>query len=355
MFSRGSHSDARRAHGVRPPANAYRRRSFLFGTVFATQAFAIVRAPARAAQFEYKLAHSQTIEHPEHVRLTQLSTQVARETNGRLLIHIFPNGQLGGQESMAAQVRLGAIQFCVIGDANYSGIIPTAAIGSIAFAFKDPKAAWAVMNGPVGDYLRKEFEAKSLYIPKGAFIDLGMREITSSTKPIRTVNDLAGFKIRVAPGNIYVDLFRTLGASPVVMDQNSVYPGLQTHIIDGQETPYLVIETTRLYEVQKYLSVSNHIWTGNSFVANMEAWKALPADMQSIVERNAAHYSGLEREDSLRLNNALADKLQRQGLTFNTTDTATMRSRLGPFYARWKNELGGTLWGLLEDGVGKLG
>jgi TRAP-type transport system periplasmic protein len=332
----------------------FRRHKFLAGAACATGAFAIVRAPARAAQFEYKSTLQLPPDHPMYVRQVQLWHDVAQQSGGRLVVRVFPNGQLGGQSAMISQLRLNAVQFVATIGSTYSDFIPASGIDGIGFLFKNEKAAWTAMTGPLGDYVRKEFEAKGLYIPKGALFDQGMRQITTSTKPIRTVNDLAGLKIRVAPGKIAIDLFQTLGASPVAVSGNESYSAMETHIIDAQETPYLSIYYQKYFEVQKYCSVTNHMWAGAFLVTNSEAWKALPADIQGIVERNAAKYTALERKDSFQLNITLADKLRRLGLIFNDADAQTMRVRLGPYYARRKAELSSTAWTLIEDNVGKL-
>src|SRR5262249_3209197 len=106
---------------------------------------------------------------------------------------------------------------------------------------------------------------------------------------------------------------------------------------------------------QKYLSFTNHVWGGQWLAANQAAWDALPPDIQTIFQRNAAKYAELVRRDSFLMTAAYTDKLRRQGMAINTPDTRSMRARLGPYYARWKNDFGATAWGLLEASVGKLG
>jgi tripartite ATP-independent transporter DctP family solute receptor len=183
----------------------------------------------------------------------------------------------------------------------------------------------------------------------------GYRQITSSTKPIRNADDLAGFKIRTPAAAIWLDLFRTLGASPTPMNFSEVYTSLQTHVIDGQENPFGLIESARLFEVQKYLSVTNHMWSGYWLIANGDAWTALPPDIQKIVSRNAKKYGDLQNTDVALYNASLADKLARRGMILNYADTATFRAKLGPFYAKERDTFGPTAWGLLEASVGKLG
>jgi tripartite ATP-independent transporter DctP family solute receptor len=331
----------------------FRRSRVLTAGAATLATFAIVRERARSAQFTYKLGNPNPVDFPPSVRLVQWAKAVKDETNGRLDIQVFPNAQLGSVTSEIGQLRLGSMQFMNSGNSTFSGVVPVSALDSVGFAFTSEKQAHAALDGALGDYIRKEFAAKGLYVFEKGWT-YGFRETTSSSRPIRNAADFTGFKMRVSTA-IVADLFRTLGASPVPLDAVELYTSLQTHVVDGQETPLSVIESYRLYEVQKYLSLTNHIMTAGWLVANAEAWNALPPDIQEIVKRNAAKYALMERKDLLVLNTSLGDKLTRQGFTINTADTASMRARLGPYYARQKSEFGNTAWTLLESAVGKLG
>jgi TRAP-type transport system periplasmic protein len=238
--------------------------------------------------------------------------------------------------------------------AAFAPVVSAAQISSLGFAFNSSKQALAAMDGSLGAYVRKEFASKGLYVFDKAF-QTGFREVTSSLRPIKTVDDFSGFKIRTIPAPIYVDLFRAFGASPVPLEASEMYTALQTHVVDGQETSYGGIEETRVYEVQKYLSATDHIWSGYFLAANGEGWSALPPDIQDVIKRNAGKYLLRLRADMQLLNDSLVEKLKRQGLIFNAADMTSARARLGPYYGRWKNEFGGTAWSLLESYSGRLG
>jgi tripartite ATP-independent transporter DctP family solute receptor len=285
--------------------------------------------------------------------MVQMANAVKAETNGRMEIQVYPNSQLGSQASMIAQVRLGSLQFMQTGNAQFSSIVPVAAIDSLGFAFSNGNQPLEALDGNLGAYIRREFAAKGLLCFDKVF-DASFRQVTSSLRPIRAVGDFAGTKIRVPSSPIYVEMFRALGASPVALDTTELYTALQTRIVDAQETPLTVIESYRLSEVQKYLSLTSHGWGGLWLVGNLEAWNALPPDIQDIVKRNEAKYALLERRDVAAQVNSLANKLAREGFAVNQADTSGMRARLGPYYARWKNEFGSTAWGLLEAVTGKL-
>jgi TRAP-type C4-dicarboxylate transport system substrate-binding protein len=166
----------------------------------------------------------------------------------------------------------------------------------------------------------------------------------------------AGFKIRTPAGELWVDLFKSLGAAPAPLNFSELYTALQTRVFDGQENPYAIIDVGRLYEVQKYLSVTNHMWSAYHLLGNQDAWKALPPDVQAIVERNVTKYALLQRRDTQERNDSLADKLVRRGMVLNRADTSGMRAKLSSsgFYTKWRDKFGAQAWSLLEKTSGKL-
>ena len=330
------------------------RRRFLAGTAASFATVAFVRWPGDAAEFEYKFGHQMAIGHPLQTATVQMWDAVRNETNGRLHVAVFPANQLGSDPAVLTQIRAGAVQFAAVGGSTMSSVVPVSGIESVPFAFKNSAAATTAFDGPLGDYIRHEMELKEI-VGLPYLYELGFREVTSSTHPIRGVDDLANFKIRAPASKLIIDTFKTLGASPITLGTSEIYTGLQTHIADGQETPYSVIETLRLFEVQKYLSETNHIWTGVWVVANPAAWNALSPEVRSVVVRNQEKFALQERRDVQRLNGALVEKLIRRGMVFNKTDVASFKAKLSPSYARWREEFGPTAWGLLEKVVGKIG
>jgi tripartite ATP-independent transporter DctP family solute receptor len=330
------------------------RRSFSAGAAAAFASIGFVRSRAKAAGFTYKYASNVDVSHPLNVRMVEMWNAVKRETNGRFEAQIFPNNQLGGDTQMLTQLRSGAIHFFTLDGGILQSVVPVAAIQAVGFAFKDSADAFRAFDGALGDYVRKEIKAKDIWVFDKMW-DNGMRDITSSKAPIRTADDLANFKIRTPPGKLWVDLFKALGASPSPLNFNEVYTALQTKIFDGEENPPAIIQVARLFEVQKYLSITNHMWSAWHFLGNMEAWKALPPDIQSVITRNSAKYALLQRKDVQILNDTLVDKLHREGMSVNRADVSNFRPRLGGFYKEYRGTFGDTAWSLLERTSGKLG
>ncbi len=331
------------------------RSRFIAGTAATFASIAIVKRAARAADWTYKYASNVSVDHPLNVQMRQCWTAVKAETKGRLDVQMFPNNQLGGDTAVLQQLRSGAVQFFTLDGGILQSVVPVAAIQGVGFAFKDSAEAFRALDGALGDHVRGEITKAGFYVhPK--MWENGMRQITSSTRPIKTAADLQGFKIRTPAGELWVDLFKSLGASPGPLNFNEVYTALQTKVFEVQENPYAIIDVARLYEVQKYLSVTNHMWSAFHFLGNPDAWKALPPDVQAVVERNLSKYALLQRRATQLRNDTLAEKLARRGMAINRADTSGFRTKLSSsgFYTRWKGKFGEQAWSLLEKSSGKL-
>lgn len=330
------------------------RGSFLAGSAAAFASVAIVRGPVlAAAQFTWKSGTNQTKEHPLSVAMINMADAIRTETGGRLDIQVFPNNQLGGDTAMMAQLRTGALQMMTLDGGILGAVVPIAEIQSIGFAFKDSQDAIKAFDGDLGAYVRSEIEAKGIHCFEKIW-ENGMRQITSSTHPIRNAADLANFKIRTPSAKMSLALFSALGASPTAINFSELYTALQTRVVDGQENPFTNIWTAHMYEVQKYVSLSSHMWGGYWLLSNNDAWKALPADIAATVTKNAG-IAALKQRTAVYADNArLLAELKAKGMVSNEVDRPSLRAKLGTFYVEKKKEMGDKAWGLLEAHVGKL-
>ncbi len=332
------------------------RRHLIKAAVAAPLLAAILRRPANAAEFVYKFGNNVPADYALNVRVRAAAQRIHDATGGRFDLQIFPNGQLGTDTDMLSQVRSGALQFYTPSGSVLSTAVPIAAINALGFAFKDYSQVWPAMDGKLGDLIRARIEASGLH-PMTKMFDIGFREITSGTRPIISPESLRGFKIRIPPSSLSVSLFHALGASPATLNFAEVYTALQTHLVDGQENPLSIIETVKFYEVQKYVSLTNHQWDGFWMLANGAAWKKLPADVAEIVSRELDRAAEEDRKDIAALNASLAAKLEAQGMKANTPPTEEFRAALAKtsFYADWRKTFGDAAWQTLEGYVGKLG
>ena len=328
-----------------------------FGTHLATAGGFILTIPrGSAAEFRMRQFHNQPVESALHQRLTQMWDAVKAETRGRVQVDIFPlNNHFkdGDPDPLDLLVR-GELEFYTLAGNGLAALVPAANVQATPFAFRTQTQVYRAIDGDIGDYLREELKGKGIHMfPRGGFQN-GFHQITCATRPIRNAADLQGLKIR-APGNAaYLEFWKTFGAQPVGMNINKMYDALKAGTVEAQEDPLDVAELFHLYEVQKYMSMTNHGWSGYNALANLKAWQGLPEDVRKTIERNVVKFVRLQRADTASFNKELRTKLTQQGMVFNDVDVASFRTRLGPFYARWKDSIGSKAWSLLEGHVGKL-
>jgi tripartite ATP-independent transporter DctP family solute receptor len=336
------------------PATPLSRRT-LVASAAALPLVSILSRPAGAAEFTYKFANNTAPTHPLAMRGQEACDRILKATDGRVEIKMFPNSQLGSDTDTLSQLRSGAVEFFTLSGLILSTLVPVAAINGVGFAFKDYTQVWGAMDGALGAMVRDEITKRGLY-PFAKMWDNGYRQMTSATRPIRTPEDLAGFKMRVPPSPLWTSMFKAFGASPTSINFNEVYSALQTHIVDGQENPLAIIDSGKLYEVQKYLAVTNHMWDGFWFLANRRAFAALPEDARVIVEREFNASAVAEREDVAKLNATLQGSLASHGIEFVQTDPALFRGALkkAGFYNEWREKFGAQPWATLEGAVGGL-
>ncbi|MFG0673238.1 TRAP transporter substrate-binding protein [Delftia sp. WSY_7] len=333
------------------------RRHVLHGAAACALPLALSQRSAFAskAEFRYKYANNLPATHPMNIRALQMSQAILAETGGRVDIQVFSNGQLGSDTDVLGQLRSGGVEFFTLSGLILSTLVPAASISGVGFAFDGYDSVWKAMDGELGAHIRARIAQANLVAMERIW-DNGFRQITSSTRPIADPADLQGFKIRVPVSPLWTSMFKALDSAPASINFAEVYSSLQTKIVDGQENPLAIISTAKLYEVQKYCSLTNHMWDGFWFLANRRAWERLPPDLRDIVARHINAAGLRERDDVAELNAGLQKELAAKGLAFNTADTAAFRERLRKvgFYAEWKRKHGDQAWAILERSVGAL-
>ena len=305
-----------------------------------------------AAAFGYRLGLNQPIGSPTQKRLTEMAEAIGRETNGQFRIDVFPESQLGPDPKMLADLRAGTLEFFVAG-ATLGDLAPTSALPLLPFAFADSTAVFAALDGALGDRIRGELARNGVHAFRHC-LQNGFHHLTTSTRPIHTAGDLAGVRIRSPGGAIARDFFETFGAEAGYVPFNQMYGALKDRTFDGQSDPLGVVLSLKLYEVQTYLSLTAHWWSGFTLLANAGAWAALPGEIQEVVERNAEKFALLQRQDTEAVNAAGAEELARKGMAVNAADAASFKAHLGGFYARWRERAGPAAWRLLETYAGEI-
>jgi len=331
------------------------RRSLLLA---GTAASATVAAPwiAKAApEFQLKYANNSPTAHPLNVRAVEAMERIKQETNGRVEIQIFPNNQLGSDTDMLSQLRSGAIEFFTLSGLILSTLVPVASINGVGFIWENYDKVWPAMDGDLGAYIRKQIDKAGLHAFERQW-DNGYRQMTSSTRPIKGPDDLRGFKIRVPPSPLWTSMFKAFDAAPMSINFSEVYSALQTKVAEGQENPLSIIFFAKLFEVQKYLSETNHMWDGFWFLANGKAWNALPADVRDVIAKNLNKSAIDQRADIFKQNETFKTDLTAKGMEFIKVEPKPFRDKLqsAGFYKEWKGKYGDEAWSVLEKFTGPI-
>ena len=333
------------------------RRHFI-KVVAATSAAAatgLYQTQAHAAEFTLKFANNLPVSHPMNIRAKEMAQKIAEQSKGRIDFQIYPNNQLGSDSDMLSQIRAGAIDYFTLSPLILGTLVPSAQISGVGFAFKDYSQVWAAMDGDLGAHVRGQI-AKTSVFAFDKIWENGYRQITTSSRPINSPADLKGLKIRVPTSPLWTSMFKAFDASPTSINFAEVYSALQTHIVEAQENPLALLTTAKLYEVQKYVSMTNHMWDGFWFLANKQKWDKLPKDLQAIVTANVNAAAMAQRDDVRKLNDGVMAELKQKGLVFNAPNNEQFRDKLrsAGFYAEWHKKFGDEAWAMLEKYTGKL-
>ena len=330
------------------------RRAVLAGAA-ALPMITIISRRGYAADFTYKFATGQDPSHPVNVRAAEALERIRTASNGRLDMKLFPANQLGSDTDLLSQVRNGGVEFFNLATSILNTLVPAAGLVNIGFAFKDYDEVWKAADGALGQYIAAQI-AKVGLVSVTPLWNNGFRQITSSTRDILTPDDLKGFKMRVPPAPILTSLFQAIGASPTPINFNELYSALQTKIVEGQENPLAIIATTKLYEVQKSISMTGHVWDGYQILGNRRAWEKLPQDLKDIVQKELGQSGQDERADVVKLSDSLRKDLTAKGMVFHDVDRAKFQAALKgtSYYKDWQGKFGDQAWAVLEATTGKL-
>ena len=310
----------------------------------------------KAAEFTFKYGNNLPVSHPMNTRAAEMAAAINAESKGRIDFQVYPNNQLGNDTDMLSQVRSGALDFFTLSPLILGTLVPAAQVSGVGFAFKDYGQVWSAMDGELGAHVRKQIAASSSLFAFEKIWDNGYRQITTSTVPITKPDDLKGLKIRIPPSPFWVSMFKAFESSPQTINFAEVYSALQTKVVDGQENPLAIISTAKLNEVQKYCSLTGHMWDGYWFMGNKKVFERLPADLQAMLTKHVGASAALQRADIRKANDTLQADLKAKGMAFNDAPADAFRDKLrsAGFYADWHKKFGDEAWALLEKTTGKL-
>ncbi|MEY8099368.1 DctP family TRAP transporter solute-binding subunit [Falsihalocynthiibacter sp. S25ZX9] len=277
--------------------------TMIFGATFAT------------AETTLKLAHAAPESDLQQTMSLFFKEQVEARTDGNVMVNIFPSGQLGNDAQMIDGIRSGIIDLAMVGLNNYSGLMPESAAFTLPFMFPTREAAYQVLDGPVGQGVLDqmgEFGLKGLGFPEN-----GYRNMTNNRGPIKVPADVAGLQMRVNNSIALNDMFSALDANPQQIPVAELYTALETGVVDAQDHPIGVTLSFKFYEVQKFLSLTQHAYSPLALAMNNNAFEGLSADEQTVILEVAAEAVAMQRELSIAKEDEMLAALEADGMTIN--------------------------------------
>ena len=314
-------------------------------------------AAAQAAEFgkhTIKFAFQNQKGHPQAEGAQKFADLLKEKSGGQMTVRLFPGGTLGGDVQTLSALQGGTVEMTVLNAGLLVGVDKDFGLVDLPFLFDTPQQADAVMDGPFGQALTGQLPAKGL-VGLG-YWELGFRQLTNNRRAINKVDDIAGLKVRVVQSPVLIDLFNALGANAVPMPFPEVYGALENGTVDGQENPFPNILASKLYEVQKHMAVTRHVYNPQVVMVSKKAWDKLNADERKVVQEAAVEARDFQRATSRTTSDAALAELKKLGVQvteLSPEETAKLREKVKPVVAKHSAEADPELVRLLEAELAK--
>jgi tripartite ATP-independent transporter DctP family solute receptor len=309
---------------------------------------------AQYAERTIKFTNGVNEDHSVSVGVRKMQEVLNAKTGGKMKINAFWGGSAGGDLAGAQATRAGTQEIVCTSGSALTGIVKELGVLDLPFLFNSEKEAYTVLDGQMGKYLNKKLEEAGLV--NLAYWENGFRNLTNSRRPVGKIEDFDGIKLRVMQSSIYLDTFKTLGANPTPMAFGEVFTSLETKTIDGQENPFSTIETAKLYEVQKYLSVTRHVYSPFFVLYSKKLWDQLNPQEQAVLREAALEGQTVQRDASRAQDQKSLAILKTKGMLvneFSPAEKARVMTALKPVYDKHVNNIGAGAVNLMMDSLKK--
>jgi tripartite ATP-independent transporter DctP family solute receptor len=308
-------------------------KTTMIGSVLAGS---ILLAGSATAQQTFQLAHNAAEGNPKWDASELFAELVEEGTNGELIIDVGGNAQYGDDMEALTQMRMGTLAFSTNSQGATSSVVPQFSVLGLPFLFDSLPIAWKVMDGEVGDELKQLAEEQSLVLL--ALWDNGIRHVSNNEHSIETPEDLNGLKIRTPPDEMTVDIFEALGANPTPMNFSELYIALEQGVVDGQENPLMNIYSSKLHEVQDYISLTGHKYESTPLLMSKMVWDTLTPKQQEVIQEAAIEAGEFNRQASLEADEELRGDMEEAGVAFNEVDSKPFIEATSSVYDQWREE-----------------
>ena len=302
-------------------------------TLIALAATLAMTASTSWAQQVLRLSHNAAPGNPKAEASLKFAELVQQKTAGRVKVEVGGSAQFGDDVESLTNMRLGTLAFSANSQGSTAGVVPEFGLLGLPFLFRDLNHAYKVVDGPVGTKLDEAANGKGLVLL--ALWDNGIRHTSNNKRPIVAPEDLQGIKLRTPPDTMTLDIFKSLGANPGPLAFSELYIALQQGVFDGQENPLMNIYSSKLHEVQKYISLTGHKYETTPLLASKMIWASLSKADQQAVKEAAVEAGKFNRELSLAADADLRTKLTAAGVQINPVDQAPFIAKTKSVYDKW--------------------
>jgi tripartite ATP-independent transporter DctP family solute receptor len=286
-----------------------------------------------------KLAHVVSTSAPYHIGAMEFARWVDQKTKGNLKIEIYPGGQLGkGERECIEGLQIGTIDLVITSTGPVGGFVPQMLVVDLPFLFRDNAHVDKVLDGPIGENLLKALSKAGI---KGiAFWENGFRNLTNNKRPVNKPEDVKGLKLRTMENEVHMDAFRTLGADPTPMTWGEVYTALQQGVIDGQENPINIIRTHKIYEVNKHLALTGHVYSPALLLMNEKKFNNLSPEFQKVLIEAGKEAAKFERKFIRDNETKMLEELKGFGMQVTYPDKKLFQKATEPTYKKYESRFG---------------
>jgi len=284
----------------------------------------------------FRVGHVVSRDAPFHIGLEKFNELIEERTDGRYKIEIYPDAQLGDAREMTEGVQVGSLDMAVVASAFVANFAPSLEVLDMPYLFRDNDHVEEVLDGEIGQELAEDVENENMKFL--GWKEIGWRNMTNSKRPVNSLEDVAGLRIRTMPNPVHETLWRQLGADPVPMDWGDAFTAMQQGAIDGQENPLATIYVTRVFEVNDYVAITEHVYAPAAFIMSMSAWNELSDEDQEIFAEAAQEATVYQREENRQQDEDAVEKLKDEGMEFTEPDRQEFMEAVDEVYERHGEE-----------------
>jgi len=298
-------------------------------------ALGVLANPAVYAQtVKLTLGHGAAPDNPRHLAAVRFAELVKSGSSGRIEVNVAPSAQLGDDAAMVTALRTGALDMSANSQGAVAAAVPEYAAYGMPFLFSTPQQAFKLLDGPLGQELAEKSAAKGMVVL--GYWDNGIRHMTNSKRAIQKVDDMKGLKMRTPPDAVLVDIMQALGAEAQQIKFAELYVALQQGVVDGQENPLANFHASKLYEVQKHLALTSHMYQMTPLLISKRSWDRLSAGDKNLVTQAAKEATTYQRDLSKQVEDKLLDDIKAKGVQVTTIDAKAFAQATAKVQQKWQ-------------------